>query len=424
MTNRERIEQNNAEIAACIELAKQMSGGSSGGAEFNLAFGDTPPEDTSMLWVKTSNPSGFLVSVDETFEGDNRPESITHGTSYKWQIYTGAGAAVVGSDYYTFGGSGRTTIMKFSFPLSSKTEMTATLAQHGEGFVCGAVGTKVYIFGGAESDIASYPRKYLQVYDTENDSITTINSNSIGVYYADSVVNGSNIHIIGGAKGNSSGDGSNKHYIFNTESQTMSTVSDIPVSLVAPACALDNGCIYICGGAYITNVQRSIYKYDIASDTYSKLNFELHHPVAYAKACILGRKLYVFGGCDNRWRSMSGVATYDDIWEYDIDTGFAVKCRNKIHSKGVVSGAFPYGDTITILNGYQSSYSPRIGGHVLERNKLHIIPNNTENHLPIINTSMTRIEANVGEVYIGDENNEAKQVEILQYKDGSWVNVF
>ena len=423
MTNRERIEQNNAEIAACIALAKQMSG--SGGAEFNIAYGDTPPEDTSKLWVKTSRPTGVLVSVDETFEGNNRPESITHGTLYTWSVVDGACSAAVGSNYYVLGGNGQSYIYKHSFPVSDRTQMSTQLAYGGRGFMCGAVGTKIYIFGGA-SDNGSSPKKYIQEYDTENNTIATINSNAIGVMYGGCVVNGSNIHIIGGSTYGTSVD-SVKHYIFNTESKTISSVSDVPVRRIGSACVLDDGCIYICGGhdaGYVgAGVRSDIYKYDIASDTYSKLNFELHHPVAYASACIVGRKLYVFGGT-NGILSGSAAIGYDDIWEYDLDTGFIAECREKLYSKGQVMGALLYGDTITVLRGYQSLFSPRIGGHVLERNKLHIIPNNTENHLPIINTSETRIEANVGEVYIGDENNEAKRVEILQYKDGSWVNVF
>ena len=35
-----------------------------GGVELNIAYGDTPPEDTSKLWVKTAEPNGVLISPE------------------------------------------------------------------------------------------------------------------------------------------------------------------------------------------------------------------------------------------------------------------------------------------------------------------------------------------------------------------------
>ena len=39
-----------------------ISGG--GGSELNIAYGDTAPEDTSKLWVKTTEPDSVEISPD------------------------------------------------------------------------------------------------------------------------------------------------------------------------------------------------------------------------------------------------------------------------------------------------------------------------------------------------------------------------
>ena len=76
-----------------------VAGTFKGGAELNIAYGNTAPEDTSKLWVKTSEPSNVLVSASQFGNG-----SLETGISSLPTGATGIASGVVGTKIYLFGG--------------------------------------------------------------------------------------------------------------------------------------------------------------------------------------------------------------------------------------------------------------------------------------------------------------------------------
>ena len=119
----------------------------SGGCELNIAFGDTAPEDTSKLWVKTSEPSNVLVSASQFGNG-----SLETGISYLPTGAYGIATGVVGTKIYLFGGhinyNRLNTINVFDTTTNTITTLSTTLPTKAGGIASGVVGTKIYLFGG------------------------------------------------------------------------------------------------------------------------------------------------------------------------------------------------------------------------------------------------------------------------------------
>ena len=46
------------------KLEAALNGGSSGGAELNISYGETEPTDTSKLWIKANDPHSIKFSKD------------------------------------------------------------------------------------------------------------------------------------------------------------------------------------------------------------------------------------------------------------------------------------------------------------------------------------------------------------------------
>lgn len=52
------------ETATTYEIMSKIAEISGGGATFNIAYGETPPEDTSKLWVKANEPNNIKIGSD------------------------------------------------------------------------------------------------------------------------------------------------------------------------------------------------------------------------------------------------------------------------------------------------------------------------------------------------------------------------
>jgi hypothetical protein len=123
---------------------------SGGGAEFNIAYGDTAPEDTSKLWVKTAEPEDVQI----TPKLYPISEEIDIGVSILPTTARYIASAVVGTKVYLFGGrkkSDLNTINVFNTESNTITTLSTTLPNEANGIASAVVGTKVYLFGGSTS---------------------------------------------------------------------------------------------------------------------------------------------------------------------------------------------------------------------------------------------------------------------------------
>ena len=119
---------------------------SGGGSDFNIAFGDTAPADTSKLWIKTSEPE----EVNVTFSPVIANEKIKFGIGTLPLPKEGIASAVIGTKVYLFGGGSRCldTINVFDAETETLTTLSTRLPTAAENIASAVVGTKVYLFGG------------------------------------------------------------------------------------------------------------------------------------------------------------------------------------------------------------------------------------------------------------------------------------
>lgn len=269
-----------------------------GGAELNIAYGDTPPEDTSKLWVKTKTPESVRISP-------NFDSGTTGGTDASGGGFSITSAyrhcqnccATVGSYMYSFGGyrlynTTRSVLSNYILKISSSvTKLTATLPTAQADAICAAVDDKIYIFRNNGTDI--------YCFDTSDDSITTISAtlpnNDIGRMCA---AVGTKIYILGGLK--SSQTARMDIYCFDTENQ-------------------DEGV------------------YEIST--------KLHTACWFGGCAAVGTKIYILGGFN------SSVGTLDCIQCFDTENGTTVLLSGKLHDGKYGMGCAAVGNHIVLYGG-------------------------------------------------------------------------
>ena len=314
------------------------TGKSKGGVELNIAYGDTPPEDDSKLWCKTTKPSGVVMTeyADAIVLSEKMPEAHSEAGSavvgskiyvMQGRDYTGAasnksfcfdtenetvsvlpdapepnvapGAAAVGSKIYLFGGSSvKTGIYVFDTQSQSYTKCGATLPERRVFTSCEAVGDFVYIFGGGE-DSFNTSRNTIYRYDTINDEITELPitlPNSTGGM--GSVVIGSKIYLFGGSASTTGARA--ESYCFDTETETILSIEKLPTSLCCFGCAEVDGNIYILGGTSMYAVDsksvNTVYRYDVDANTYTKLSYTLAGKLKNMACEAVNSQIYLLGG--------------------------------------------------------------------------------------------------------------------------------
>ena len=206
MTNIERISAHNAKLQECLTIAEGLPDAGSGGAELNIAYGDTPPDDTSKLWVKCSEPSKVHIGYELPKE---EMATIAEGES-------GGGENI------------RTLSAKLPTPL--------------QGMASSAVGNKIYLFGGYSSGYS----KSIHCFNTDTESIETLSATlPVGCTPSASAV-GTKIYMFGG---NSASSYTNTIYRFNTDTESIETLSIVvPTTIGSMGIATVGNKIYLFGG--------------------------------------------------------------------------------------------------------------------------------------------------------------------------------
>lgn len=82
-----------------------VTGTLEGGAKLNIAYGDTPPEDTSKLWIKSEEPSNISFPIEWTPEQIAEEGGLTDIGVLEYPS-SGIAAAAVADKIYLFGGYG------------------------------------------------------------------------------------------------------------------------------------------------------------------------------------------------------------------------------------------------------------------------------------------------------------------------------
>lgn len=397
-----------------------------GGAELNIHYGDTAPEDTSKLWVKTSEPSKVVI-VDGSDGGTIRPNSITTSADVSTQLHSEGSAVVVNDKIYILGGgnnAGSTEsyvlgIISFD-PDNKKVEvLPCSLAKGAVNHGCAVVGTKVYVICGTKAST-------IQCFDVEAQTVTTVTTNITKTGPNCAVAVGTDIYIIG--LGGNYVYSSKTVHCFNTLTNTYTTLPySLPnsVSLISPSVVYRDGKILVSSKA-------QLFEIDVDNGTVVEKTNPTNLTTMYGSAWI-GRKVCVFGYAtsDSATGAIS-VSDYDTMENTVLSTTdlFGESCAFYgsvfVEYKGVLYIFYgSHNNNLTPTNIRKNVHEFRLAVTevLLDNGTMKIKTTAEKNHFDLINTDTARVEIGVDAIYKGNADGIGDPVESALYKDGEWVTI-
>ena len=386
-----------------------------GGGELNIAYGDTAPEDTSKLWVKTTEPDSVEISPD-----------------------------------FGYGEAVQTTGIKSGFPTSNIT------CEDGD-----------YLYINGSPKIEKYNKKTLEKVENTNIPGVDLMQVSNGILYCTR-----SVHIDGG-------NYPYQQYYYratlyaidlttNTETELKSGLEHLGGNLI-----IYNNKIYLIGGGYQHTYMSGGWKYSYPLSneiTIYDISTKIVETIAYSygswycKSCLVGNKVYVFGGISSK--TSNKASYYTRIIKIDLDTKTVTKCNavlpiatsqmgvsnlgNYIYISGgdktsqIVYRYDTVNDTIeqvnvtlehartacaTFFNGTElyllgsNAIVDKLQIDVpLPSTKLKIISDWLNNQFAVINGS-SKVMIGVNKAFKGDENNKAKEVTAYVHDGVNWHNL-
>ena len=366
------------------------------GASLNIAYGNTEPTDTSKLWIKANEPRSIKFSKD--IDGVNSLSAIGALNDYDMSC------ARVGTKIYLFGGnSSGTQIRMFDTETETLTTLSATFSTYVKNAGCASVGTKIYIFGGARNGTVS---NVISVFDTETGLLSTLSTALPDSLEDISCVSiDTHIYLIGGSRGRYA---TTSIYIFDTITETVRTASStLAESTCKAGCSRYGDYIYIFGNYSPRDghAYDGIYKFNIVSESCTKLTTVL--PVAsYGINCdIIGSKIYLIGGSNT-----TAVNVFDVLTETitTLDTTLPVSTYNSCCC-GLGNDIYVFGGSnLKTINKFSVT-------HPLSSGDVEVITA-PQNFFKLINTSAADVEIGVDRVLIGNADNEAERCEAYLHR--------
>ena len=379
-----------------------------GGGELNIAYGDTAPEDTSKLWVKTAEPDSVEISPD-----------------------------------FGYGEAVQTTGIKSDFPTSNIT------CEDGD-----------YLYVAVNKTVKKYNKKTLEFISDVSTLSDTIYNVAIfeGILYCTQ-----RQYTSGGSQSTTKVN----LCAVNLSTNVVTTLS-YNLSRYGGNLIIYNGKIYLIGGGKLTHYNSSGYndlyplsdidEYDISTKTTEKISYS--YGKGFSGCCLVGNKVFVFGGYSE---SNSQKAITTNIISINLDTKTETKCNAVLpiatYNMGVSSlGNYIYisggdktsqivyrydtvNDTIeqvnvtlehartacaTFFNGTElyllgsNAIVDKLQIDVpLSSTKLKIISDWSNNQFAVINGS-SKVMIGVNKAFKGDENNKAKEVTAYVHDGTNW----
>lgn len=405
-----------------VEMAVAIRGlETGGGAAFNIAYGDTAPEDTSALWVKAAAAEGVRLSSRPVVAGaelERGIHSLPVATSHM-------GAASVGTKIYLFGGNaqGYATDAIYIFDTETNTISTADarLPWGMTSVAAAAVGRKVYLFGGYYSAISAH-RGEIFVFDTESNTVSEVVTRlpKEASRVAAAAV-GEKVFLFGGQAADGRGDwiwvfDAATHSVYTLGTRLPAALHDIHVVTIGRK-------IYLLGGVSDNGRVDAIYVFDAENYTLSRKNGTIPSAIgaSYGAVGAVGTKVYLFGG-----RTMGNVTT-DTVGVYHVETDSMEVIAEKL-PVGAESGvAATVGGSIYLFGGANTAYLPAIHRFAtslpLTRNQLLIEISQTENFVALSGAVNGGVEIGVANVYRGNADGVAEKVAAAVYKEGVWKEI-
>lgn len=384
---------------------------SGGGADLNIAYGDTAPSDTSKLWIKSTKPTNVTVSCnpEQQVEGFNTDTGITGVT-----LPTSGPKIAIGTKIYVIGGYNSTAI--FEIDTIAKTVVTldavlpVNMSNNGG---AAAIGNDIYIFYHPKTTTDKHAN-YVYKLNTISKELTTIRSETAqsgGYYeYYNAIPYGTDIYLHVKAATDTTSDGG-KIMKYNTLANSYTTVlSGSKVTAWGwAATAIIGDVIYIFGGGNNNSSgSNTIAKFNISTGEYTVLESTL--PVIDYKltAIAMGTKVYLFGG-----------QTYQSVVLFDSITETVTLLSNTLPITIRQNGGACVANIIWLAYTDICQY---IVNFPLSNNDILIQQSYNKNIIDIL-SAPTRVQIGVRNVYKGNASNKAEFVDAYIHNGTNWVNV-
>ena len=377
----------------------------SSGAELNIHYGDTAPEDTSKLWVKTTKPeiveispdfgygeaiqttgvtSGFpkgtvcvdgdyLYAVSENYIKKYDKNTFTFISNlvyvYNKNVYSilvHNGILYYMEDVYTKSGFNDYYRAKlYAYDLTTKKETVLKSDYKRDQARLQLYNDKLYIIGGGYMDNDSYPDvSGCDIYDISKNTWETWTNYSLGGCLYGCVIIGNNAFKFGGInfKGNTI---YNSIYRINLDTKTVTKCNAVlPIATYDMGVSNIGNYVYLSGGNKTSQI---VYRYDTINDTIEQVNVTLEHARATCATFFNGTELY-----------LSGSNSIVDKLQIDVP---------------------------------------------LSSTKLKIISDWLNNQFAVVNSSSAKVMIGVNKAFKGDENNKAKEVTAYVHDGTNWHNL-
>lgn len=384
----------------------------SGGAELNIHYGDTAPEDTSKLWVKTTKPDSVEISPDfgygevvqttgvksgfptgtvtcedgdylyvvvsqtvkkynkKTLEFISDVATLSTNSIQSILIYQGILYFIIGlfqdgqyADYFG--------VKLHSYDLKTNIENTLTGLLYHDGGHIKLYNNKIYIIGGGYNyyphnggSTGYYNGNAISIYDI---SLKTIEKITFSYSYqkTNSVIIGNRAFVFGGYNNSNSSTVYNTISCVNLDTKTVTKCNAVlPVATYSMGVSNLGNYIYLSGGNKTSQI---VYIYDTVNDTIEQVNVTLEHARASCATFFNGTELYLLGS----------NAIVDKL-QIDVP---------------------------------------------LSSTKLKIISDWLNNQFAVVNSSSARVMIGVNKAFKGDENNKAKEVTAYVHDGVNWHNL-
>ena len=407
--------------------------------EFNIAYGDEPPEDTSKLWIKCNVPEDVRVIPPSQIGKDDLSALYSDGEITTLEeklpksIYKMASSTIVDNQIYLFGGYASADylnqIICFDVNKKSVTTLGTLLPKRADDIASATVGKKVYLFGGyswvTSSDYRNNVLNTINVFDIDTQTISTLDTTFSG-FQATTVTVENKIYLIGcrnfTGKYQSSVYGGTAIQVFDVDTEILSTLTaKLTTGASGTSVETVNNKIYIFGGyGKDSNYYNTISVLDIDTNAMTVLSTTLPTAVYGGSSALIDNRIYLFGGIQNNKSSPDNYL--DTIYMFDTNTDTVTTLGTKLPKATAWSSFCIFGTKVYLFGGANDAgtdinvFETATRFH-LDENKALVVTSPTTNLFNLLPNVIVGADL----AYIGNANNEAEKVEAYIYKDDEWT---
>ena len=418
--------------------------GGSGGADLNLAYGLTPPNDTSKIWVKCSEPSKVKIEANRNLVVSSDENAKLVETESILQTYL-ASTQVVNNDKIPLGTNmvkfANGTIFFLAGTLSSSSSKVLgqsgliTMYKDGEitAFESTSSGTKglaiekindtrcVVLYKSASSTLN------IKIYDNtgvQKSSWTKSGFTSV----AGNILLFDKQNLLFYVFYNSSGDKVKKISVETSSADIITTNLTLPSDLTFSDVYANNAVLY--NGYFYFLKGTTLWRGETTNFTFEKVKTGLPlningYNVQKSVNLIYGNKMIITDIVATTGNYANFILLIDlDTFDYekiDLDFSYYNAFVNVDDNTGNIEiwGGYPTGAT---GHGYKKSIIYNV--YTLEENTLDLYYDTSSSlNIKLIDTETLTMDAPINHAWLGDSNDIAQPVDFFYYKNSLWWGV-